>query len=42
MDKALRLPLEHDTQKNKNANGLPLATTYMPHLGFTYDTAEKI
>ena len=42
VDKVLRLPLEHDTQKNKNTNGLALAITYMPHLGFIYDTAEKI
>ena len=30
MDRVLRLPLEHDTQKNKNANGIPLAITYNP------------
>ena len=30
MDRALGLLLEHDTQKNKNANGIPLAITYNP------------
>ena len=28
VDRMLRLPLEHDTQKNKNGNGIPLAITY--------------
>ena len=28
MDRVLRLPLEHDTQKNKNANGISLAINY--------------
>ena len=28
MDRVLRLPLEHGTQKNKNANGISLAITY--------------
>ena len=28
VDRVLRLPLEHDTQKNKNANGISLAITY--------------
>ena len=27
VDRVLRLPLEHDTQKNKNANGISLAIT---------------
>ena len=27
VDTVLRLPLEHDTQKNKNANGISLAIT---------------
>ena len=27
MDRVLRLPLEHDTQKNKNANSISLAIT---------------
>ena len=27
VDRMLRLPLEHDTQKNKNANGISLAIT---------------
>ena len=30
VDRVLRLPLEHDTQKNKNANGISLAVTYNP------------
>ena len=30
VDRAFRLPLEHDTQKNKNSNGIPLAITYNP------------
>ena len=28
VDRVLRLPLEHDTQNNKNANGISLAITY--------------
>ena len=28
VDRVLRLPLEHDTQKNKNAKGISLAITY--------------
>ena len=28
VDRVLRLPLEHETQKNKNKNGIPLAITY--------------
>ena len=28
VDRVLRLPLEHDTQKSKNANDISLAITY--------------
>ena len=28
VDRVLRLPLEHDAQKNKNAKGISLAITY--------------
>ena len=30
MDRAFRLPLEHDTQQNKKENGIPLVVTYNP------------
>ena len=39
--RALRLPLEHDTQKTKNANGIPLAVTYNPPFKNLSTTLQK-
>ena len=41
MDRAFRLPLEHDNQKNKNANGVPLAITYNPAFRNLSTTLQK-
>ena len=41
VDRVLRLPLEHDTQKNKNANGIPLAITYNPAFRNLSTTLQK-
>ena len=41
MDRALGLLLEHDTQKNKNANGIPLAITYNPAFRNLSTTLQK-
>ena len=41
VDRVLRLPLEHDTQKNKNANGISLAITYNTAFKNLSTTAEK-
>ena len=30
VDRAFRLPLEHDTQENKQENGIPLNVTHNP------------
>ena len=41
MDRVLRLPLEHETQKNKNKNGIPLAITYNPAFTNVSTTLQK-
>ena len=41
VDRVFRLPLEHDTQKNKNANNIPLAITYNPAFRNLSATLQK-
>ena len=41
VDRTFRLPLEHNNQKNKNANGIPLAITYNPAFRNLSTTLQK-